>query len=59
MGFAAQAVVPPQILADSRGMVGAIAGLIALLLALVLGLVIWTSHGVYATQVAEAHRSGR
>ena len=54
IGFALQAWAPAQMLADAKGMIGSIAGLVSLLLALVLGLVIWTSHGVYTTQIAEA-----
>jgi|SRR5271166_1022706 len=53
-GFALQAAAPAQMLTDAKGMIGSIAGLVSLLLALVLGLVIWTSHGVYTTQIAEA-----
>ena len=58
LGFAVQALLPAQMLVDSRGLIGAIAGVVALLLALVLGLVIWTSHGIYTTQVAEGQSLG-
>ena len=54
MGFGLQLILPAQEIANGKGMVGLVAGLVALLLALVLGLVIWTSYGVYNTQVAEA-----
>ena len=54
IGFSLRMAAPPAMLADAHGMIGSIAGLIALLLALVLGLVIWTSHGVYTTQVSES-----
>jgi hypothetical protein len=54
VGFALQAVLPAQTMTDAHGMVGAISGLVSLLLALVLGLVIWTSHGVYTSQVSQA-----
>ena len=54
IGFALQAAAPASMIADAKGMIGSVAGLVSLLLALVLGLVIWTSHGVYTTQVAES-----
>ena len=54
VGFALQAAAPAPMIADAKGMIGSVAGLVSLLLALVLGLVIWTSHGVYTTQVAES-----
>jgi hypothetical protein len=54
IGFALQFGVTQQTLTDGRGMIGSVAGLVALLLALVLDLVIWTSYGVYTTQVSEA-----
>ena len=54
VGFGLQAALPAQTMADAKGMIGSIAGLVSLLLALVLGLVIWTSHGVYTSQVAQA-----
>jgi hypothetical protein len=52
-GFGLNVSAPSAMLADARGMIGSVAGLITLLLALVLGLVIWTSHAVYTTQVAQ------
>jgi hypothetical protein len=54
LGFALQWLLPAQLVADGKGMVGLVAGLVALLLALVLGLVIWSSFGIYNTQVAES-----
>ena len=54
VGFGLEAALPPHTLADAKGMIGSIAGLVSLLLALVLGLVIWTSHGVYTSQVSQA-----
>ncbi|RBP06451.1 uncharacterized protein DUF4239 [Roseiarcus fermentans] len=54
LGFGLHMAAPTAMLADAHGMIGSIAGLIGLLLALVLGLVIWTSHGVYTTQVTES-----
>ncbi|HTR14053.1 MAG TPA: hypothetical protein VMI72_12575 [Roseiarcus sp.] len=54
IGFAMQGAAPAQMLTDAKSMIGSIAGLVSLLLALVLGLVIWTSHSVYTTQIAEA-----
>jgi len=44
--------------ADAKGAITTIQGLVTLLLALVLGLLIWTSHGVYATQQSEAQTLG-
>jgi hypothetical protein len=52
-GFLLQGILPAQLVADGKSMVALVAGLVALLLALVLGLVIWSSYGVYSTQVAE------
>ncbi len=54
VGFALEAALPTQTMTDAHGMIGSIAGLVSLLLALVLGLVIWTSHGVYTSQVSQA-----
>lgn len=54
LGFAVQAALPTQTMVDAKGMIGSMAGLVSLLLALVLGLVIWTSHGVYNSQVSQA-----
>jgi hypothetical protein len=53
VGFGLQWLLPAQAIADGKGAVGAVSGLIVLLLALVLGLVIWSSYGVFTTQVAE------
>ena len=50
--------MPAQVLADSRGTVGAIVGLGTLLLALVLGLLVYTAFAVYATQRDEAQGLG-
>ena len=58
LGMALQLVVPAQVLADSRGTVGAMVGLITLLLALVLGLLVYTAFTVYTTQQAEAQGLG-
>ena len=53
VGFALQWLLPAQTIIDGKGVVGAVSGLIVLLLALVLGLLIWSSYGVFTTQVAE------
>src|SRR5271166_2780983 len=58
LGMALQFVVPAQVLADSKGTVGAMGGLITLLLALVLGLLVYTAFTVYSTQQAEAQGLG-
>jgi len=58
IGFAVQWLVPAQTIADAKSMVTAVVGLVALLLAVVLGLLIWTSNGVYTTQLAEAQSLG-
>jgi hypothetical protein len=58
LGFWAQALLPAQYLSDGKGMVGSIIGLVTLLLALVLGLLVWTSYGVYTTQVNESQSLG-
>src|ERR1700722_19912485 len=58
LGMALQLIVPSQVLADSKGTVGAMVGLITLLLALVLGLLVYTAFTVYATQQAEAQGLG-
>ena len=58
VGMALQLVVPAQVLADSKGTVGAMVGLITLLLALVLGLLVYTAFTVYSTQQAEAQGLG-
>src|SRR5271165_1718773 len=58
LGMALQLVVPAQVLADSKGTVGAMVGLITLLLALVLGLLVYTAFTVYTTQQAEAEGLG-
>lgn len=58
LGMALQLVVPAQVLADSKGTVGAMVGLITLLLALVLGLLVYTAFTVYTTQQAEAQGLG-
>ena len=52
-GFLLQWLLPVQVVADAKGMVGSIIGLVTLLLALVLGLLVWTSYGVYTDQNAE------
>ena len=54
VGMAAQHFLPGAMLTESKGSIGAVIGLVTLLLALVLGLLIWTSYGVFATQVSEA-----
>ena len=54
VGMLAQFVLPTAMLTESKGSIGTVIGLVTLLLALVLGLLIWTSYGVFATQVAEA-----
>jgi hypothetical protein len=58
VGFWLQAYLPAQYLSDGKGMVGSIIGLVTLLLALVLGLLVWTSYGVYTTQVFESQSLG-
>jgi hypothetical protein len=58
LGMVLQLVVPAQVLADSKGTVGAMVGLITLLLALVLGLLVYTAFTVYTTQQAEAEGLG-
>jgi hypothetical protein len=58
IGFAVQWLVPAQTIVDAKSMVTAMVGLVALLLAIVLGLLIWTSNGVYTTQLAEAQSLG-
>jgi hypothetical protein len=58
IGSALQLLLPSQHLADAKGAIGMIQGLVTLLLALVLGLLVWTSYGVYAQQVSEAHTLG-
>ena len=50
VGFLLQWLLPIQVVADAKGMVGSIIGLVTLLLALVLGLLVWTSYGVYTNQ---------
>jgi len=50
VGFLLQWLLPLQVVADAKGMVGSIIGLVTLLLALVLGLLVWTSYGVYTNQ---------
>ena len=58
VGVLLQRLLPPQHIADAKGAITTIQGLVTLLLALVLGLLIWTSHGVYATQQSEAQTLG-
>jgi hypothetical protein len=50
--------VPAQTIADAKSMVIAVVGLVALLLVVVVGLLIWSSDGVYKTQLAEAQSLG-
>jgi hypothetical protein len=58
VGVLLQQLLPTQHMADAKGAITTIQGLVTLLLALVLGLLIWTSHGVYATQQSEAQTLG-
>jgi len=58
LGMLLQWLTPAQILAESKGTVGAMIGLFTLLLALVLGLLIWTAFGVYTMQQSEAQSLG-
>ena len=58
IGSALQLLLPSQHLADAKGVIGMVQGLVTLLLALVLGLLVWTSYGVYAQQLSEAHSLG-
>jgi hypothetical protein len=58
LGMLLQGVLPAQILAESKGTVGAMVGLVTLLLALVLGLLIFTAFSVFATQQSEAYSLG-
>jgi hypothetical protein len=58
LGLWVQSFLPAQVLSDGKGMVGSIVGLVTLLLALVLGLLVWTSYGVYTTQVSESQSLG-
>jgi positive regulator of sigma E activity len=53
-----QGVVPAQMLAESRGTVGAMVGLVTLLLALVLGFLVFTAFSVFSTQQSEAQSLG-
>ena len=57
-GMLLQWVVPAQILAESRGTVGAMVGLVTLLLALVLGFLVFTAFSVFSTQQSEAQSLG-
>lgn len=59
VGFAIQAVLPPALVAESKGMIGSIVGLEVTLVALVLGLLIWTSHGLFTAQQAQWQTVGR
>jgi hypothetical protein len=58
IGNALQWLLPAHHLADAKATIGMVQGLVTLLLALVLGLLVWTSYGVYAQQLAEAHTLG-
>ena len=58
LGFFLQWLLPVQVVADGKAMVGSIIGLVTLLLALVLGLLVWAGYGVYTTQVAESQTLG-
>jgi hypothetical protein len=57
-GMGLQYLLPAQVLAESRGTVGAMIGLVTLLLALVLGLLVYTAFAVFATQQTEAQSLG-
>jgi hypothetical protein len=54
VGPGVQTLLPAQVIADGRGVIGMVIGVVALLLALVLGLLIWTSYGVFANQQTES-----
>jgi hypothetical protein len=54
VGDLLQWLVPAHHLSDARGVIATVQALVTSLLAIVLGLLIWTSHGVYAQQQAEA-----
>jgi hypothetical protein len=58
LGNALQWLLPAQHIADAKATIGMVQGLVTLLLALVLGLLVWTSYGVYAQQLSEAHAMG-
>lgn len=58
VGMLVQWFVPAQILAESRGTVGAMVGLVTLLLALVLGFLVFTAFSVFSTQQSEAQSLG-
>ena len=52
-GFGIQSLLTTAYIADSKAMIGSVAGLDATLLALVLGLLIWTSHGQFTTHQSQ------
>ena len=58
IGNALQWLLPAHHVADAKATIGMVQGLVTLLLALVLGLLVWTSYGVYAQQLSEAHSLG-
>jgi hypothetical protein len=58
-GFGLQRLLAASYVADSKGMIGSVAGLEATLLALVLGLLIWTSHGLLTAQQAQLQTIAR
>jgi positive regulator of sigma E activity len=58
LGMLLQALVPTQMLTESKGTVGAMVGLVTLLLALVLGFLVYTAFAVFATQQSEAQSLG-
>ena len=58
VGMALQMLLPAQVLAESKGTVGAMIGLVTLLLALVLGFLVYTAFAVFATQQTEAQSLG-
>lgn len=59
IGFGVQALLPPDYVTASKGMVASVVGLDATLVAIVLGLLIWTAHGQFTTQLAQLQTIGR
>jgi hypothetical protein len=57
-GMALQSLFVSQLIADSRTSIASVAGLVTLVLALVLGLLVWTSYGVFSTQMSENQALG-
>ena len=57
-GMVLQMLIPPALLAESRGTVGAMVGLVTLVLALVLGFLVYTAFAVFSGQQSEAQSLG-